>query len=54
MLYVLRLSSGDCIIVDAQDQSTARELGAAYGLQEGELMISGSPAAEICGSLLTE
>ena len=40
MLYVLRLSTGDCIIVEAQDQSIARDLAVSSGLEEGEAVVS--------------
>ena len=40
MLYILRLSTGDCIIVEAQDQEIARELAIASGLEEGESVVS--------------
>jgi hypothetical protein len=43
MLYVLRLSSGDCIIVEAQDQSIARDLALACRLEEGESVVSIRP-----------
>ena len=40
MLYILRLSTGDCIIVEAQDQEIARDLAIASGLEEGESVVS--------------
>src|SRR5215831_15960599 len=40
MLYVLRLSTGDCIIVEAPDQNIARDLAASSGLEEGESVVS--------------
>jgi hypothetical protein len=40
MLYILRLSTGDCIVVEAQDQSIARDMALAYGLEEGESVVS--------------
>jgi hypothetical protein len=43
MLYILRLSNGDCIIVEAQDQSVARDLAAAVALEEGESIVSMRP-----------
>ena len=43
MLYILRLSTGDCIIVEAQEESTARDLAAAYRLEAGESVVSIRP-----------
>ena len=43
MLYGLRLSSGDCIIVEAQDQASARDSALAYRLEEGESVVSIRP-----------
>jgi hypothetical protein len=36
MLYVLRLSSGDCVVAAAKDGKSARELADRIGLREGE------------------
>ena len=36
MLYVLRLSSGDCIVAAAEDESSARGLAGVLGLQADE------------------
>ena len=40
MLYVLRLSTGDCIVADAQNEDLARDLASAYGLEQGESVVS--------------
>jgi hypothetical protein len=43
MLYVLRLSTGDCILVEAPDQSIARDFALGYRLEEGESVVSVRP-----------
>jgi hypothetical protein len=43
MLYVLRLSSGDCVVAAAEDESDPRSLAASFGLQEGEEIVSIRP-----------
>jgi len=40
MLYVLRLSTGDCIVAAADDESSARELAAGSGLQADEIIVT--------------
>jgi hypothetical protein len=43
MLYVLRLSSGDCMVAASEDERSARELAGRMGLQEGETIASIRP-----------
>jgi hypothetical protein len=43
MLYVLRLSTGDCIITEAQDETCAHDFAVAYGLDDGESVVSVRP-----------
>jgi hypothetical protein len=43
MLYVLRLSSGDCIVAAATDERGARDLAGALGLEPGETVASVRP-----------
>lgn len=40
MLYVLRLSSGDCIVAAAEDESGARALAGILGLQAEETIVA--------------
>ena len=43
MLYVLRLTSGDCIVTAAADERSARDLAASMGLEQGETIASVRP-----------
>jgi hypothetical protein len=43
MLYVLRFSSGDCIIAAARDEKGARELADKIGFEESETIVSIRP-----------
>jgi len=43
MLYVLRLTSGDCIVAAAADERSARDLAASLGLDQGETIASVRP-----------
>jgi|SRR5271166_163043 len=40
MLYVLRLSSGDCIVTSAADEVSARALNGTLKLEDGETIAS--------------
>jgi len=43
MLYVLRLSSGDCIVTSAADEPSARALNGTLKLEDGETIASVRP-----------
>jgi len=43
MLYVLRLSSGDCIVTAAEDEISARGMASSLGLESGETIASVRP-----------
>jgi len=47
MLYVLRLSTGDCVITAASDESTARELASTLQLEPDETIASVRPLARL-------
>jgi hypothetical protein len=47
MLYVLRLSSGDCIVTAAESESRARQSATELGLEEGETVASVRALAEL-------
>jgi hypothetical protein len=40
MLYVLRLSTGDCVVAAAEDESSACSLATSFGLEDGEQIVS--------------
>lgn len=40
LLYVLRLSTGDCVVAMAEDETCARSLATSFGLQDGEEIVS--------------
>jgi hypothetical protein len=46
MLYVLRLTSGDCIVAAAADERSARDLAASLGLEQGEAIASARPLSQ--------
>ena len=43
MLYVLRLSSGDCIVTAASNERRARELAGTLGLEQDEIVVDMRP-----------
>lgn len=43
MLYVLRLSTGDCVVAAAEDEHTARDMVGSLGLEHGEEIVSVRP-----------
>ncbi|HEY3974345.1 MAG TPA: hypothetical protein VGM18_15170 [Candidatus Sulfotelmatobacter sp.] len=43
MLYVLRLTSGDCIVTAARNEVNAREQASSLGLEAGESVASARP-----------
>jgi hypothetical protein len=43
MLYVLRLSTGDCVVAAAEDETGPRSLATSFGLQDGEEIVSVRP-----------
>jgi len=43
MLYVLRLTGGDCIVLTASDENHAREQAANFALEGGESIVSVRP-----------
>jgi len=43
MLYVLRLSTGDCVVAAAEDESSPSSLATSFGLQDGEEIVSVRP-----------
>jgi hypothetical protein len=43
MLYVLRLSGGDCVVTAAEDAISARGMASSLGLESGETVVSVRP-----------
>ena len=46
MLYVLRLSGGDCIVTAAEDEISARGMASSLGLEGGETIASVRPLSD--------
>lgn len=46
MLYVLRLSGGDCIVASAENESGARSLAALLGSVDDDEIVSARPLAQ--------
>jgi hypothetical protein len=51
MLYVLRLSTGDCVVAAAEDEIGARSLATSFGLQDGEEIVSVRPLLRFAARL---
>jgi len=46
MLYVLRMTGGDCVVLTASDENQARELAGNFGLEGGEGIVSIRPLSD--------